>query len=861
MGILALTSMFLKLVCVWCLLLGSPLLCVAGARHSSEAHDGPAVSASPDQRQQRGKDTQGQQAHHVSLVQSHSGAAAVEPRACPADPVPPQPYGFDYLDPLASIATIKDGVRFTWSPVVPATNGIENSAALSDASQQASRAQNSATTPTDAAKSEALSAKSTSVSAPLSGFTTWAALPVGGTRQARTASSTSITTPHTSVGCGADGQCLGSVSVATPAAAESLSTTSGKDGAWTSTIGFWTSSWHKCFKDATGTELRSCPATTANNFFSSFMYTWCHHGVLRGERTVTNVHRRPDDGTLPCLIIADTVYLISHTDSNGGDSSCILDSANLYWWPFVGAMQSYPTAYNELDFFFIVTTNLYRRPNDRALPGPTTQQQQQHCRVYKAISNFIRPDNQPPRSLYWGSDEWTMSHQWYGRHVNIDASDDICKHYSEIHSNNIFSIEPSSILHRRCDERPMSCERNSRPFHVVRVPGGRVKLKCWACHYQDDYDQQQATGHIGVGSAASLYRGRDERPLRFEWLWNNLNAAVNNIVLGIEFDCNDDSGQRRDEWPLHRQRDGRYCYIDPLGITYVDRCDLIDSNERGHIYLVGASVVHRRINERALYLIGLSWYLDFNSNYQSNLDQRNKNRRSHVGCPSNLYRRRHGRALCGHWHDWDTTPAALPGPSSIALPVCVDGLMSGPCIVIGTAGLSKSTPGVTAAVPTVAECSQSPLPPSSPSLNDTSPLSGYPPKTTSPLYGPTAAIPSTTVTSNSTSSSLEIATSLVDALRGSQAQSTAWSSNQTDSISSSPSTTTTTHIATVFADAPESPSSTSSSGDMPGWSGSTTSWEIISASAASRSISIATSGGRLGPGYPPMGHDLERQHQ
>lgn len=171
-----------------------------------------------------------------------------------------------------------------------------------------------------------------------------------------------------------------------------------------------------------------------------------------------------------------------------------------------------------------------------------------------------------------------------------------------------------------------------------------------------------------------------------------------------------------------------------------------------------------------------------------------------------------------------TTPAALPGPSSIALPVCVDGLMSGPCIVIGTAGLSKSTPGVTAAVPTVAECSQSPLPPSSPSLNDTSPLSGYPPKTTSPLYGPTAAIPSTTVTSNSTSSSLEIATSLVDALRGSQAQSTAWSSNQTDSISSSPSTTTTTHIATVFADAPESPSSTSSSGDMPGWSGSTTSW-------------------------------------
>ncbi|KAI6255929.1 hypothetical protein MCOR19_007612 [Pyricularia oryzae] len=195
--------------------------------------------------------------------------------------------------------------------------------------------------------------------------------------------------------------------------------------------------------------------------------------------------------------------------------------------------------------------------------------------------------------------------------------------------------------------------------------------------------------------------------------------------------------------------------------------------------------------------------------------------------------------------------------------------MSGPCIVIGTAGLSISTPGVTAAVPTVAECSQSPLPPSSPSLNDTSPLSGYPPKTTSPLYGPTAAIPSTAVTSNSTSSSLEIATSLVDALRGSQAQSTAWSSNQTDSISSSPSTTTTTHIATVFADAPESPSSTSSSGDMPGWSGSTTSWdgattfstEIISASAASRSISIATSGGRLGPGYPPMGHDLERQHQ
>ncbi|TLD22077.1 hypothetical protein PspLS_07741 [Pyricularia sp. CBS 133598] len=195
--------------------------------------------------------------------------------------------------------------------------------------------------------------------------------------------------------------------------------------------------------------------------------------------------------------------------------------------------------------------------------------------------------------------------------------------------------------------------------------------------------------------------------------------------------------------------------------------------------------------------------------------------------------------------------------------------MSGPCIVIGTAGLSILTPGVTAAVPTAAQCSQSPLSPSGPPLNDTSPSSGYPPKTTSSLYGPSAAIPSTAVTSNSTSSSSEIAASLADALRGSQVQTTAWASNQTDVISSSPRTTTTTHIATVFADAPESPSSTSSSSDMPGWSGSKTSWdgattfltETTSASTASRSDSMATSGGRLGPGYPPMGHDLERQHQ
>ncbi|TLS22371.1 uncharacterized protein PpBr36_09799 [Pyricularia pennisetigena] len=207
--------------------------------------------------------------------------------------------------------------------------------------------------------------------------------------------------------------------------------------------------------------------------------------------------------------------------------------------------------------------------------------------------------------------------------------------------------------------------------------------------------------------------------------------------------------------------------------------------------------------------------------------------------------------------------------------------MSGPCIVVGTAGLSISTPGVTAAVSTVAQCLQSPPAASGSlegpgmemstgsSLNYTSPLSGYPPKTTSSLYDPTAAVPSMEVTSKSTSSSFDMATSLADALRGSQAQITALASNQTVAISSSPRTTTTTEIATVFADVPESPSSTSSSGDMPGWSGPITGWdgattfltETTSASTASNSVSVALSGGRLGPGYPPPGHNLQRRPQ
>ncbi|TLD21993.1 hypothetical protein PspLS_07738 [Pyricularia sp. CBS 133598] len=484
MRILAPTGMFLKLVWAWCLLLASSLLCVADARDNPEARNGPAVSEFPSHQKQLRRNGQGQQTHPITLGKSHSEALVVEPRAYPADPAPPRPYGFDYIDPLTLVSTTVDGTGFTTashpnttgdvssvstpslassiqalsltpsstettsqikftsaalpvagsrlvplvstgsaasssisngsdtlsalpiatptypivsdatplsprsslvtiifdstesigSSIASALNVIETSVALSDGSKEASQAQNSASIVTDATRSNLMSEQSGSISTPLSGFTTSTALPVGSTRQARTASSTSTITPHTSAGCGTDGRCLGSVSVATPALDDAPSTTSGNGGAWTSTISFWTSSWQKCFKDATGTELRSCPATTANDLSSS-MYIWCHQRVLRGDHTVNHMHRWPNDGTLPCLIIADTVYLNRLTNYDRGYNSCILNFANLYRWP-IGAMQSSPTAYKELSLF-IVTTTLYRRPDDRALSGPTTRQKQQ----------------------------------------------------------------------------------------------------------------------------------------------------------------------------------------------------------------------------------------------------------------------------------------------------------------------------------------------------------------------------------------------------------------------------------------------------------------------------------------------------
>ncbi|TLS22312.1 uncharacterized protein PpBr36_09803 [Pyricularia pennisetigena] len=99
----------LKLVWVRCLLLGSPLICMVGARDIPEARNGQVVSAFHGQQQQLGKEAQGQQAHSTTLVHSQSEVLVVEPRAYPADSAPPQPYGYDYLDPLSAISTTADG--------------------------------------------------------------------------------------------------------------------------------------------------------------------------------------------------------------------------------------------------------------------------------------------------------------------------------------------------------------------------------------------------------------------------------------------------------------------------------------------------------------------------------------------------------------------------------------------------------------------------------------------------------------------------------------------------------------------------------------------------------------------------------
>ncbi|TLS22436.1 uncharacterized protein PpBr36_09802 [Pyricularia pennisetigena] len=107
------------------------------------------------------------------------------------------------------------------------------------------------------------------------------------------------------------------------------------------------------------------------------MYLWCYHRVLRGDHhTVAHMHGWPNGGSLPCLIIADNVYLKPRTDNDRGDNSRLLNFANLHRWCIVGAMQSSATAYKELDLC-IITTTVYRRPDDRALSGPTTRQHQQ----------------------------------------------------------------------------------------------------------------------------------------------------------------------------------------------------------------------------------------------------------------------------------------------------------------------------------------------------------------------------------------------------------------------------------------------------------------------------------------------------
>ncbi|TLS22431.1 uncharacterized protein PpBr36_09801 [Pyricularia pennisetigena] len=151
---------------------------------------------------------------------------------------------------------------------------------------------------------------------------------------------------------------------------------------------------------------------------------------------------------------------------------------------------------------------------------------------------------QRPRLLYWGSDEWTLSHQWYGRHVDIDASAYICQHYLDSHSNNqlefgVYCI--FALVYRQSNGGPLYCEWLWGLFHVVDVSAGRVKLERWACHYQHYHQRQATCQYIGCGSRAHLYRRRDERSLRCERLCGSLDAPADINVSHAQFNSSYDS--------------------------------------------------------------------------------------------------------------------------------------------------------------------------------------------------------------------------------------------------------------------------------------------------------------------------------
>ncbi|TLD07805.1 hypothetical protein PgNI_10781 [Pyricularia grisea] len=943
--------MFLKPVWAWCLMLGSPLLCVAAARENSEAHNGPTFSAFPGQKGQFGQDGQDQHAHTLTLMQSQSGALVVEPRAYPADPAPPRPYGFDYIDPLASISRTTDGIGVTKSSGSSATSVIETSATLSGSSQEARQTQSSASTLTDATKSDLKSEESTSINAPLPGLKTSAALPIGGTLQARPASSTSTITTGTSTGCGDNGQCLGSVSVATPAVVDvPSSTASGDGGGWTSTIGFWTSSWHKCFKDATGTE--------------------CDHGVLCGDyHTVVYMHRRPNDGTLPCLITTDIIYLNSHTNDNGGGNGCILNFANLYRWPIVRAMQSSPTAYKELELF-IITTTLYRRPHDRALstvgsttPSPTstimtssslglcTQGVMSGLCIINGTAGLstLGPPltsvntSQAAIATSNSSSASTLPLPW--------CTGGVMEGPCIVSGTAGTSTLSTSLSPKNATSSVAPTKVSSLPSPLPFCTGGLMSSSCLVSGtagfstslVSPVEGTSSGAGPVTTNTTATSNKpparssASEAQPLctggemsgpcvvsESVTISPQPSTATSSALNSTEFTTAGpttsaeslpaSSSRLASENSLPVCTGGEMsgpCIVSGTAGPAISTPSVlpattavISSTQPGNTatelsdistsltlpWCTGGLMIGPCISSGSL---GISTLTPTTSPIWTNATTTAEATSSTfpicsggdmggscvvtgtagsvltfspgpststVGDPISVPETSTPIPAASPTSN-NTSLAALPGPSSIALPVCVEGVMSGPCIVVGTAGLSISTPGVTAAVPTAAQCSQGHLSPSSPPTNHTGPSSGYPPKTTSSLYGPTATIQSTAATSNSTSSSFEIGTSLADALRGSLAQTSAWAADQTDSIGSSPRTTTTTEIATVFADPPESPSSSSSSADMPGWSGSTTNWETISALTASRSISMAMNGGRLGPGYPPMGHDLERWHQ
>lgn len=995
-----------------------------------------------------------------------------------------------------------------------ATSVIETSATLSGSSQEARQTQSSASTLTDATKSDLKSEESTSINAPLPGLKTSAALPIGGTLQARPASSTSTITTGTSTGCGDNGQCLGSVSVATPAVVDvPSSTASGDGGGWTSTIGFWTSSWHKCFKDATGTELRSCPATTANMSLTATPNTTatsmtslaacaggiisgscidstalpietslinaistsrssnasasntsstaldretsatdalrtslppsCTSGATTGSCAVTTTPLSICTGGLmtgPCLVsslptsststpiqtITEAATAASSTlpictggplsepcrvlplptkssssssslplctggpmtepcrvpplsSSRISSSSMTTTSASLPYCtggimegPCLVTGASGVSTSTRLPAWTNSTTavipatdpELRSSPTDQSLPICTGGMMTGPCLISDSLGFSTSTPRQSTTSPAVGSTTPSPTST-----IMTSSSLGLCTQgvmsglciingtaglstlgppltsvntsQAAIATSNSSSASTlplpwctGGVMEGPCivsgtagtstlstSLSPKNATSSVAPTKVSSLPsplpfctGGLMSSSCLVSGtagfstslVSPVEGTSSGAGPVTTNTTATSNKpparssASEAQPLctggemsgpcvvsESVTISPQPSTATSSALNSTEFTTAGpttsaeslpaSSSRLASENSLPVCTGGEMsgpCIVSGTAGPAISTPSVlpattavISSTQPGNTatelsdistsltlpWCTGGLMIGPCISSGSL---GISTLTPTTSPIWTNATTTAEATSSTfpicsggdmggscvvtgtagsvltfspgpststVGDPISVPETSTPIPAASPTSN-NTSLAALPGPSSIALPVCVEGVMSGPCIVVGTAGLSISTPGVTAAVPTAAQCSQGHLSPSSPPTNHTGPSSGYPPKTTSSLYGPTATIQSTAATSNSTSSSFEIGTSLADALRGSLAQTSAWAADQTDSIGSSPRTTTTTEIATVFADPPESPSSSSSSADMPGWSGSTTNW-------------------------------------